>query len=288
MTVASLIGSNLVAIRYTNRELEPFWNAGARFTLAAMQFFALMAWSRLPFPAGRALTVAVLYGALNIAAFFAFVYWGLVDVKAGHGQAILSLAPLMTLVLAAAHGLERLDLRALVGAAVASGGVAVVFADQVSADVPVVSVFAIVLAAACAAQAGIVMKLFPPVSLVSTNAVAMSVGAVSLLFISFVSGEPHAIPDKTSTWLAFGYLATAGTVGTFLLALYVLRHWTASQASYQFVLAPVVAVTLAALLLDEGVSPGFFAGAGLVTAGVYIGALSRPRQPVPVTDNAAS
>jgi drug/metabolite transporter (DMT)-like permease len=244
-----------------------------------MQFFALMAWSRLPLPRGRALAGALLYGALAIASGFALVYWGLVDVKAGHGQAILSLAPLMTLLLAAVHGLERFEWRALAGAAVASAGVAVVFADQVSANVPVLSMLAIVLAAACAAEGGIVMKLFPPASLVSTNAVAMSVGAVSLLFISFVSGEPHAIPQKTSTWLAFGYLATAGTVGTFLLVLYVLRHWTASQASYQFVLAPAVAVALAALLLDEGVSVGFFAGAGLVLAGVYIGVLSRPQPP---------
>jgi hypothetical protein len=34
-TLVILIGTNLVAIRFTNRELAPFWNAGARFALAA-------------------------------------------------------------------------------------------------------------------------------------------------------------------------------------------------------------------------------------------------------------
>ena len=30
-----LIGSNLVAIRFSNRELPPFWGAGTRFAIAA-------------------------------------------------------------------------------------------------------------------------------------------------------------------------------------------------------------------------------------------------------------
>jgi drug/metabolite transporter (DMT)-like permease len=275
-----LIGSNLVSIRYTNREIDPFWNAGARFFIATILFVALMAWLRVPWPNGRALLGALLYGATAIAAYFALIYWGLVEVKAGHGQTLLSLAPLLTLLFAIGQGLERFRWNSLLGAIVASAGVVVVFGEQVSADVPVLSVLAIVLAAACFAEGSIIMKLLPPASIVSANAVAMGVGAVSLLLVSFASGEEHAMPDRPMTWVAFGYLSTVGTVGTFLLLLYVLRHWTASAAAYQFVAAPLVAVALAALLLDESVSPAFFAGAALVLAGVYIGAIRSQRRSV--------
>ena len=119
--------------------------------------------------------------------------------------------------------------------------------------------------------------MMPAPSLIATNTVAMTVGAVTLLAISFASGEPRDLPDRGTTWFAFMYLSTIGTVGTFLLSLYVLRHWTASAASYQFVLAPVVSVLLAWLLLDESVSWGFVAGAALVVAGAYVGAI-RPQQ----------
>jgi drug/metabolite transporter (DMT)-like permease len=95
-----------------------------------------------------------------------------------------------------------------------------------------------------------------------------------LLVLSLVSGETQALPVKAETWAVAAYLGTLGTLGTFLLMLYVARHWTASAASYQFVLAPVVAVALAAGVLGESVTTRFFLGGGLVLTGVAIGALS--------------
>jgi hypothetical protein len=49
-----------------------------------------------------------------------------------------------------------------------------------------------------------------------------------------------------------------GTVGVFAVYLYVLSTWTASAVSYEFVLAPLVAIVLAAWLLDEpgAIPPG--------------------------------
>jgi drug/metabolite transporter (DMT)-like permease len=272
-----LIASNLVAIRYSNRELDPFWNGGARFTIAALIFVAMMIATRERLPSGKGMVGALLYGTLAIAAYFVLIYWGMVEVRVGYGQTLLALVPLLTVLLAVTQRLERLSGASVSGAALALGGVALVFTDQLGADVPLLRAMAIVVAAACAAQAGIVMKLLPPVRLIPTNAVAMSLGAITLLAVSFATGEARVLPEGGATWFAFAYLATVGTVGTFLLALYVLRYWTASAASYQFVLAPLVSVALAALLLGEGISWLFVGGAALVISGVYVGAL-RPQQ----------
>ena len=43
-------GTNFVAIRYSNRELDPIWGAGLRFALAAVVFGVLFGALRLPFP----------------------------------------------------------------------------------------------------------------------------------------------------------------------------------------------------------------------------------------------
>jgi len=74
--VAVLIGgSNFVAVRFSNAELEPFWGAGLRFSLAAALLLVASLVFRLRLPAGRpALTGAVVYGTLGFGASYAFMY----------------------------------------------------------------------------------------------------------------------------------------------------------------------------------------------------------------------
>jgi O-acetylserine/cysteine efflux transporter len=100
-----------------------------------------------------------------------------------------------------------------------------------------------------------------------------------LLAISFVRGEAQDAPARTDTWTAFVYVVTLGTVGVFLLFLFVLRRWQASSVAYEFVLAPIVATALGALLLDEALSALAAIGAVLVLAGVYVGALAPTKRP---------
>jgi drug/metabolite transporter (DMT)-like permease len=65
-----------------------------------------------------------------------------------------------------------------------------------------------------------------------------------------------------------------GTPLLFICYLTVLERWSASAASYQFVLFPPVSVVLGAVLLGESVTTGLLVGVPFVLAGVYIGALS--------------
>lgn len=64
-----------------------------------------------------------------------------------------------------------------------------------------------------------------------------------------------------------------GSVGVFALYLFVLRRWTASAASYQYVLFPLVTVALSAWLQGERITWTFAFGSILVVVGVYRGAL---------------
>ena len=74
--------------------------------------------------------------------------------------------------------------------------------------------------------------------------------------------------------MAVAYLAAA-TVGLFLLVLVVVQRWTASATAYIFVLMPVVAVALGALLADEAITATTVVGGAIVCAGVYVGAVRR-------------
>jgi len=236
VTSALLAGGNGVSIRFSNRELPPLWGAGLRFSLAAALLLVVMAVLRLPFPRGRALTGALLYGALNFGAAFALAYYALVRLHAGLGQTLLALVPLATLLLAVAQGQERLRLAAVIGTLLALVGVAVISQGPLAASVPLSSLLAALASAVCIAQAAVLVRRFPAVHPVTMNAVGMATGAALLVVGSVLAREPHLLPQRTTTWAAVGYLVVVGSVVVFVLYLLVLRYWAASRAAYAFVL----------------------------------------------------
>jgi drug/metabolite transporter (DMT)-like permease len=272
--VVLLAGSNIVAVRFSNRELDPFWGAGLRFLGASVILWALVAAGRYPLPRGRALRGAFVYGILSFLVAYAFFYWGSQEVPAGLGGTIMASVPLLTVMLAAAHRLEPLRLRGVVGAMVALTGIAIMSSGAISGDVSLISVLAVLVAAAAASESGIVLKLLPSAHPVVTNAIGMSVGTVLLLLLSSIAGETWIAPESPSVWAAIVYLAVASPF-LFMLVVYVIQRWTATGASYQFVLFPIVSVIGGALLLGEDVTRSLLLGAPFVLAGVYIGALSR-------------
>lgn len=279
--VVLLAGSNIVAVRLSNRELDPFWGAGIRFAGASVILWALVLHGRPTLPRGRALAGTLLYGVLSFLIAYAFFYWGSLEVPAGLGGTIMAAVPLITVGLAAAHRLEAIRPRALLGAVVALSGIAVMSAGTLSGDVSLVSVLAILVAATAAAESGVVLKLLPSAHPIVTNAIGMSVGAVSLIALSAIAGESWTAPQTPSVWLGLLYLIVASPL-LFMLFVFVVRRWTVTGASYQFVLFPIVSVIGGALVLDEEITASLLLGAPLVILGVYVGALSGRREEIAV------
>ena len=273
------IASNVIAVRYlaTAGDLDPMWAASSRFALAALIFTIVARVVHARMPRGRALVGAILYGALTIGAFFAFVYWGLQEAPAGLAGVLLATGPLLTYLFALAHGQERFRWDSVAGAAAVVLGTAVIFSVGLGGRAPIPHLLAVLAASACAAEGAVIVKGFPQVHPAARNAIGMAVGAAMLLILMPLFGESFSIPEATSTWVAQAYLITFGTIGVFGLYLFVLSRWTASATSYEFVLAPVVGIALAAWLLDEAVTPGFAVGSIIVLVGVYLGALRSPR-----------
>lgn len=278
VAVTVIGGSNFVAVRFSNRELAPFWGAAARFGIAALVLLAAMAIARIPVPRGRGLRAAAEYGLLNYAANYAFAYWGLVAAPAALGAVMISMSPLITIFLAAAYRLERLTARAVFGALIALAGVALIFADRIG-SVPLVSVAALLASATAGTLANVRVKRMAVAHPVSMNAIGMLVGAPVLLALSLLAGEPRVVPAQPATVAAFAYLALVASPLLFVGVIFVVRRWTASATSYATVLMPLVAVVLGALLAGETVGALFVVGTAVVLAGVYLGALAPAREP---------
>lgn len=276
-------GVNAIAVKQSVRELDPFWSAGLRFLVAGMLLAGLIVVTRRAFPRGRSFSGAAVYGLVGFSGSFGFAYPALREVPAGTAILFLSLVPLLTLGLAVVHGQERFRIQGLVGALLAVAGVAVVVADQLSADVPLVPMLMMLAAAAFIAEGAVILKWVPRADPVATNAVAMLAGGVALAVLSLIGGETFAIPGQVETWLATGYLVFFGSIALFGLYVFALRRWTASAVSYTTLLMPLVTIPVAAVLFAETVSISFAAGGAIALAGVYVGAFLRfgPRRVTP-------
>jgi len=267
-------GNNAIAVRYSNAELPPFFGAAIRLAIASVILLILMLILRLPLPRGRGLLGAVLFGVVGSGLNFALLYWALEQIQPGLSMVLLALVPLLTFAFAYLHRLEVFRWKALFGAILAVFGIGVIVWEQLNANVPLLPMLAVVGAAACFAESNIIIKSFPQSHPITTNAIALGTGSALLFGLSALLREAPSIPTLPATWAALGYLIIFGSVATFVLSVYVTKNWTASASSYQFVLFPIVTITVSAMLTHEPVTPALLAGGALVLLGVYIGAIA--------------
>lgn len=266
-------GGNFLAVRFSNRELDPFWGAGMRFSLAALCFVAIAIVLRLQWPRGRQLLVVSIYGILTFTFSYALMYWALTQVTAGMAAVVLAAVPLVTQLLATLQHTEKLSGRTLTGALLALVGILVMTLGPGGLLMPLGGLLAIIAASVTIGESVIVGKRVSVHHPVMTNAVAMSVGAVALLALSAAAGERWALPTQPEVVWSVVYLVALGSMALFVLFLLVVRRWTASATSYAFVLFPIVTMLAEAWLADEPLTIRGVFGAIVVMTGVWLGAL---------------
>jgi drug/metabolite transporter (DMT)-like permease len=276
-------GMNGVAAKQLLQELDPFWAGVMRFAVAGTIMFAVVIASRVSLPRGRSLLGALIYGALGFGVTLGLVFAGLRDAPASTAAIFLALTPLLTIVLAVIHRQEKFQVQSLLGSLIALAGVAVIFADQLSADIPLSSLILLALGVLALAETGIVVKMIPKSDPRATNAVALPFAALLLLALSIAVGETWALPSEPATWLAFAYIATLGSVVLFALFVYALERWTASAVAYNDLLIPLVTILIATILTGERLSPTFVIGGAVVVAGVFVGAFLTARSHKPAS-----
>jgi drug/metabolite transporter (DMT)-like permease len=272
-------GTNFVAVRLSDRGLAPLYGAGLRFLGAAALLYIVMRWRRVGLPTRDQLKGTLLFGGLGFAASYAFAYLALVSIPSGVAAVLMGAVPLLTLLLAVAHRVERFRLRGLVGATIAVTGIVLLAGAPSRVHISVSGLLLMLGAALSAAESSIVLKKYPTGHPMATNAVAMSFGGALLLALSLVHGEHWSLPATSTTWASLIYLVTLGSMAMFALFLFTLRRWTASRVSYLFVLTPIVASLLGVVLAGDAISPATIAGGATVLFGVYVGALAKTRAP---------
>jgi probable blue pigment (indigoidine) exporter len=247
------------------------WAASLRLMLAAVLLTAIALLMRHPFPRGAALRAALGYGLFQFGLNFSLLYWGEKRFPSGLTAVLYATIPLSTALMAAATGLERLTRFKLAGAAIALGGVALLFHDQSGGDVGLLPALALFTAATLAAWSSLILKRGPQQSPVWTTAVGSLAGLAVCLTVSFATGEAHPFPARFAQWFPVVYLTLAGSVGAFVLFAWLINHWPVTRVSFIGVVNPVVALLLGWAFRDERLTLASLAGSALVLLGLVFG-----------------
>jgi drug/metabolite transporter (DMT)-like permease len=265
------VGAAIVATRYVAADISPTSLAFLRYAIGVACLVPVVAVAkRACFARVDILPIAAL-GIGQFGVLIALLNYGLRSVPAGRGALIFATFPLLTLLLAALVGHERITMRKLTGVLFTLTGVALALGDKVFGAGSLVGEIAILASAAAGAICSVLyrpyLRRYPTLPL---SAFAMAAAAAALLV-------PAALDDlfiapaqlSASAWGAIVFIGLSS--GSFyVLWLWALKNIAASRVTVFLSLSPITAIVLGVTLLGEPVTAGIIAGAACVAAGLWV------------------
>ena len=272
-----LVGSTVVASKIAAAGLPPFTATALRFALALPCFLVLLRVSgqRLPRPDARDGVLLVVQGLAGTAGYTALLMAGLRATSALDAGVILGTLPVVSAVVAVLVLGERPRPALIATVLLAAIGLFVLQPAGRSAGSSTGN--ALVFGAVLCEALFILLNKRVRVE-ISPLALSTLMSAIGLAAsLPFALAEDASMTAVTpAALLAVGYYALLPTVGGFLLWYAGTARVGGTEAALFTAVAPVAALLLAALLLDEPVGARQLAGIVFVLAAVGVAARPAP------------
>ena len=278
-----LVGSAIVAMRFVIAQTGPASLALLRYAIGFCCLLpaALLA-GRVRF-AARDLVPIALLGITQFGILIALLNFGLQFIPSGRAALIFATFPLLTMLLAAALGQERLTAAKSLGVLLTIAGVAFALGEKAMqwgaarAWLGELAVLASALAGAvCSVLYRPYLRRYPTLA-VSAFAMLASVAFLAVLAAreGFFRGWPHF---TTGGWLAVVFIGMNSGAGYYLW-LWALGHTTPTRVTVFLALSPITAAGLGAWLLAEEVSALLLLGLACVVLGLWLAHRPGPVEP---------
>lgn len=271
-----LVGSGIVATRFVIAETSPASLALLRYAIGFCCLLPalLVARQRVRFAVRDVLPIALL-GIAQFGVLIALLNAALQVIPAARAALIFATMPLLTLVLGALLGRERLTLAKTAGVLLTILGVGAALGEKALAAGGAPRHWWGELAALASALTGALcsvlyrpyLRKYPTLP-VSASAMLASVAFLALLAARerFFAAPPHFTPGG---WLAVLFIGANSGVGYYLW-LWALNHATPTRVTVFLALSPLTAALLGAWLLAEPLSPLALAGLVAVMLGLWL------------------
>jgi len=277
------VGAGIVASRFALAEVPPLTLALLRYAIGfcCLLPFAWAAWreaARTPIApvAGKRSTDLLAMAALGIGQFgvlIALLNFGLRHIGAAQAALIFSLFPLLTLLLSAALGRERVHFSLLAGVLVSIAGVAVALTPKMGAG-QASHWWGEIAVAAAAATGALCTVLYRPYlqryPTVPVSAFAMLASVAVLAVLALGEHWPaRVLTFSPAAWGAIAFIGISSGVGYFWW-LYALKHESPTRVTVFLALNPVTATLLGWMLLGEAIHPAALAAVGMIGVGLWL------------------
>jgi drug/metabolite transporter (DMT)-like permease len=275
-------GSTWLVIKWGLSDLPPFTSAALRFMLAGGVMAALAPWLAPREGGGRPPRSAVIAQAVcQFALNYALVYYAETILPSGLVSVLWSVFPL--LVALASHFItkaERLQAWQWVGGALAFSGVVVLFitdVSNISRDAIASGLLVLLAPAAVTGSTLLIKQRAAGASSVLLNRDSMLIGSAILFVFALLFERDEPRRFSAAALGSVAYLALVGTVFTFGVYMWLLRHLPAYLLSLTSFVVPALALLFGALVGDEALTLSTLFGAVLVLLGVGLTLRARGR-----------
>jgi len=277
-------GSTWLVIKFGLADLPPLTAAGVRIVAAGLLMAALAPWLARREGGGRAPWLVIVAQGLSQFAFnYGVVYYAESLLPSGLVSVLWACFPLM-IALGGRwfSGAERLTAGQWIGCVVALLGVVLLFVTDIAQVGPKalgVALLLLLAPASVAISTLLIKHRAAGASSVLLNRDSMLVGGAVLVLSALLL--EHDAPQRW-TPVALGsvvYLTLLGTVFTFGVYIWLLRHLPAYLLSLTSYLVPVLALLFGAAFGGEPLTATTLAGTGLVIGGVSLTLRSKRTKP---------
>ena len=268
------VGAAIVASRFAVAEVPPLTLAMLRYAIgfACLAPFAWKALAGVRAGAGDLAAMAAL-GIGQFGILIALLNFGLQHIGAAQAALIFSLFPLLTLLLAAALGSERITPALVAGVLLSIAGVAVSLSPKLGA--PQSGHWWGELAVAGAACTGALCSVLyrPYLQRYPTVPVSAFAMLASVLFLALLAlGEQwpaRVLAFSAQAWAAIAFIGVSSGIGYYWW-LYALKHESPTRVTVFLALNPLTAALLGWALLGEPLHPAAVAALLLIAAGLWL------------------
>ena len=270
-----LVGATIVATRFVIDQTSPASLALLRYFIGFCCLFPLALLSARVRFEGRDLLPISLLGIAQFGIVVTLLNYALQFVPSARVALIFATFPLMTMILSAVLGYERVTIAKLLGVGLTIVGVGLALGEKaIQPGSPAnewigeLAVFASALSGAvCSVLYRPYLQKYPTLTL-STYAMLAAV----LFLALFAAGEGffNVVPHFTiGGWLAIGFIGISSGVGYYLW-LWALNHTTPTSVTVFLALSPITATVLGTLFLAEKISTIFLFGLTCVALGLWL------------------
>lgn len=268
------VGAALVASRTVVHDIGPGSLALLRYAIAVCCLLPLLLLARRTRFALRDLFPIMGLGVVQFGILIALLNFGLRYIPSGRAALLFSTFPLITMMVAASLGRERLTGMKTAGVVLTLIGVGATLGESLLAEASSgewIGAAAVLIAALCGAVCSVLYRPYLvryPTLPVGTLAMFASVIFLAVFAAAegFFANPPHL---TGSGWGAVVFIGLSSGIG-YVLWLWALKQTTPTRVTVFLSLSPVTAAVFGVWLLGEPATPGMLVGIVGVASGLWL------------------